>query len=135
MYRARCLCGDILFEVDTPLSSPRYCHCNFCAKFAGTRPAAWAITNTDGLFVRAMASPVSKFDSGQGIRNFCSRCGSPLWFESKVKPAMLAVPLGAFDDEELPAPEMHIFVDSNPQWCVISDDLPCHGGPPPAAGG
>jgi hypothetical protein len=77
------------------------------------------------------AGPVSRYVSGRGIRCFCSACGSPLWFESRESSDILALPMGIFDEGDLPRPAMHIWTGSKPAWCEILDDLPRHETDPP----
>ena len=69
---------------------------------------------------------MTRFDSGGGIRCFCSSCGSPVWFESKEDEDIVMLPLGVLDDGNIPSPDMHIWVTSKPGWCAIHDELPQH---------
>lgn len=124
MIRGSCLCNSITFTIDDEIHDGRYCHCAHCRKFSGTCPAAWAIAKTSKLTVTSSTAKVSKYDSGKGLRCFCSNCGSPVWFESLDFPKIIAIPLGALDNEDLKAPEMHIWTQSQPSWATISDDLP-----------
>lgn len=78
------------------------------------------------LTITSKNAEISKFNSGRGIRCFCSQCGSPLWFESIDHPEIVAIPLGILDDADVPAPDMHLWVQSKPEWCAITDDLPQH---------
>lgn len=131
MYEASCLCGSFRFAIKGELSAPRFCHCANCTKFAGTTPASWAMTSLSNITMSASAE-LSKFDSGKGLRCFCARCGSPLWFQSLDYPDIVAIPLGVIDKGEIAPPEMHIWVQSKPDWCSITDGLPQHAGNPPA---
>lgn len=80
------------------------------------------------------AESIKRFNSGKGKRCFCRTCGSSLWFESLDYPHITAIPLGVLDPdtsesntakvEEIPAPEIRIWVQSTPNWCAINDDLP-----------
>lgn len=83
------------------------------------------------LTITTETARVSKFNSGRGIRCFCSQCGSPLWFESIDHPEIVAIPLGVLDNADVPAPDMHLWVKSKPDWCAINDELPQHDGNPP----
>ncbi len=123
MVKGSCLCGRVSFELDGELQAPRYCHCENCRKFSGTSPATWAMVNSSAL-QRDQTLPLGRFDSGRGIRCFCPQCGSPVWFESKDFPEIVGIPLGVIDEGEVPPPEMHLWVSSKPDWCVINDDLP-----------
>lgn len=121
-----CLCGAVEFTLKGGLHSVRYCHCTNCRKFAGTSPAAWAMADATHVEVSKESSPVGRYNSGRGIRCFCTACGSPVWFESIDFPDVVGIPLGVLDDDDLPPPEMHLWVDSNPSWCLILDGLPQH---------
>jgi hypothetical protein len=125
MIQGSCLCGSTTFTIDGALTAARFCHCRNCTKFAGTSPASWALAASSDLTVDT-SGPVTKFDSGRGLRCFCSNCGAPLWFESLEHPEIVAVPLGALDAGEVPAPEFHLWTKSMPDWCSIDDDLPQH---------
>jgi len=130
-----CLCGAIRYRLSGPLRSPRYCHCANCRKFSGASPAAWAMADSARLEVTSRSAPVGRFDSGRGIRCFCSTCGSPVWFESLEHPEIVGIPLGVLEGGEIPAPEMHLWVASKPAWCDIRDDLPQWQTVPPEPGG
>ena len=126
MLKGSCLCGATEFTISGELRSPRYCHCTNCRKFAGTSPATWAMAKTTALELTSSSAGISKFNSGRGFRCFCSSCGSPLWFESLDYPEITAIPLGALDEGEIPEPQMHLWVQSIPKWCAITDALPQH---------
>ena len=125
MNHGSCLCGSIKLTVSGDMAAPRYCYCTHCTKFAGTAPATWAIAQMSDLEVETQAQ-IAKFNSGKGLRCFCTECGSPVWFESLDYPELVAIPLGVLDDGNVPAPEMHIWTESRPKWCIIKDTLPRH---------
>ena len=126
MIHGSCLCKSTTFTISGDLHSTRLCHCVNCTKFAGTSPAAWAMADISTLEVTTAGSSVSKFNSGRGLRCFCSNCGSPVWFESLDYPEIIGIPLGVVDSGEIPAPEKHLWTQSKPTWCGINDDLPQH---------
>ena len=126
LLQGSCLCRAVCFTLSGSVTAVRYCHCANCRKFAGTSPAAWGMAQTTQLKITTLDSKIGKYNSGRGSRCFCSNCGSPLWFESIEHPKMLAIPLGVLDNDRLPAPEQHIWTQSNPSWCSINDDLPQH---------
>ena len=125
MRSASCLCESIRFELRGELQAPRYCYCVHCTKFAGTSPASWIMARRQDIHWTTRGT-VTRFDSGGGIRCFCSTCGSPVWFESKEDLDTLMLPLGVLDAADVPPPRMHMWVSSKPQWCAIHDDLPQH---------
>ncbi len=123
LYEGSCLCGALRFHIVGSLASSRNCFCENCRKFAGTSPAVWAMAKTTDLSVLTPEASISRYDSGQGIRCFCTSCGSPVWFESKDYPAITGIPLGALDGGDAPPPEMNLWTDSKPPWCTIDSSL------------
>jgi hypothetical protein len=124
--KASCLCGGVIYEITGPILRPRYCHCADCRKFAGTGQAAWGLIETAHLVMSQSTSAVSKYDSGKGLRVFCSKCGSPLWYEPTAMSQYRGIPLGVLDDEGVPQPQMHVWVKSKMSWESILDGLPQH---------
>lgn len=124
MIRASCLCGSIAFTIGAELRASRCCYCKHCTKFAGTAPAVWAMADSATLNLVTSEKSLARYDSGRGLRCFCTTCGSPVWFESKEHPEIVAIPLGVVDAGDVPAPEAHIWVSSRPDWCEIRDARP-----------
>ncbi len=93
-------------------------------EFVGSSPAAWAMAHRSELSLQNPDAKITKYNSGRGLRCFCTVCGSGVWFESTDFPEIIAIPLGVIDDEDIPLPEQHLWVDSKPDWRVINDDLP-----------
>ena len=123
MIKGSCLCGAVSFEIQGPLRSARYCHCTNCRKFSGMSYAAWGLAETSQFTIAPLVPNVTKFNSGGGLRVFCSACGSPLWYEPAGRPQLRGIPLGAID-EGVVRPEMHVWTKSKVPWGSISDDLP-----------
>lgn len=123
VYHGSCLCKALKFRITGSLRATRNCYCANCRKFAGTNPAVWAMAETADLEVLSREAPVSRFDSGRGIRCFCTTCGTPVWFESKDFPVIIGIPLGVLDGGKPPPPEMNLWTDSKQPWCTIDTEL------------
>jgi hypothetical protein len=126
MLKGSCLCGKISYEIHGPIHSARFCHCLNCRKFSGTAHAAWGVISADNLKVIQSQASVTRYDSGGGLRAFCSSCGCPLWYEPTNLPQFRGVPLGAIDEGDVPMPEMHVWIRSRVFWLSVNDDLPQH---------
>ena len=126
MLHGSCLCNSITYTLSGVLRDARYCHCRNCRKFSGSAIGTWAIADASQLSVQKQTIPVTRYDSGRGIRCFCSKCGSPVWFESTDNPETLVIPLGALDSDNIEAPGMHIYAASQPAWSKIRDGLPTY---------
>jgi hypothetical protein len=127
MLKGSCLCGVVALEIHGAIDGARFCHCESCRKFSGTACAAWGVVRANDLVVTRGAAGVSKFDSGGGLRVFCTTCGSALWYEPANLPAFRGVPLGVIDEGAVPAPTMHVWTRSRVPWATtIGDRLPQH---------
>ena len=123
--RARCLCGDVTWEVDGPLQRVHHCHCSRCQKAHG---AAYATVG--GVPASQLRWPSGK----QGIRRyrtsprmqrpFCGRCGSPLPSEDAWE-GQLFVPVGPLEGRFEAVSQGHIFAASKAPWLELTDGLPC----------
>ncbi len=74
-------------------------------------------------------------DSGNRVhRRFCTECGTPLFSEAEVRPHLIFVRAGTFDDPNIPNPAMTIWTSSAPPWACIDEGLPrVDKQPPPVA--
>jgi hypothetical protein len=82
------------------------------------------LAETAHITIAPRAPNVTKFNSGGGLRVFCSACGSPLWYEPAGRPEFRGIPLGAIDVGDVAKPEKHVWTRSKVPWGSISDDLP-----------
>jgi len=125
-----CLCGAVRYEIDGPLRSVVYCHCEQCRKTSGHFVAATAcdsnqleITNDTGL---------SWFRSSTiAQRGFCSTCGSSLFWRPEHD-EYVAIMAGAIDAPTGLVSREHIHTDSASDYYSLTDGLPQypedHGG-------
>jgi hypothetical protein len=134
MAKGRCLCGALTYELDGPFSAMIHCHCSMCRKHHGTGFATFVagpiagfrwISGEDRL-VRYQSSP-------NGVRTFCSACGSA-GPTTMPEHGIAAAPAASFEGELGIKPQSHIFVGSKAPWDVITDALPQHEAYPPGFG-
>lgn len=125
MHKGSCLCRSVTYEIGAVFFG-RYCHCTNCRKFSGTSPAAWAAADATTFKLTSDAGHISKYATDTGRRCFCSKCGSPLWYESSDMPEVMGIPLGVLDEGNIPNPEMHVWTQSKVPWCDAADDLPAY---------
>ena len=127
VLRGSCLCGDIAYEVSTPIQAVHNCHCSRCRKARSAAYATNGFTSIDGVrFVRgedklrSFKLPSAKFFT----QAFCSRCGSGMP-RLDVGRGIAIIPFGSLDDDPGRGADDHIFTGSMASWDVITDDLPC----------
>lgn len=132
--RGTCLCGGIEFEVDEIPGLVFNCHCSRCRKAHGAAFASLALADRATLrFLRGRELLAEYDSSAEGIRTFCSRCGSRLMNWQKDDGPYLGVSIACLDGYE-GRPTAHCFVDSKAPWHEPSTDIPAFGGLPDGMG-
>jgi hypothetical protein len=131
-----CLCGKVRYEIDVEPITARVCWCRDCQKFGAGGPTVNAAFPSSALKVTGeLRDYPSTADSGNKMhRKFCPACGTHLFSEAEVRPHLVYVRVGTFDDPEIAKPSATIWVSSAPSWAAIDPNLPqVEGQPPPAA--
>lgn len=119
-----CMCGGVRFEVSEPLLGALYCHCKRCQRRTGT-----------GFSVTALAAPgsyrtvcgedlIRSWDPGNGgwIKSFCGECGSQISTTNPEDSTMVAIRMGALDEDPGIRPSVHQFVPFAAPWAPVPDD-------------
>jgi hypothetical protein len=57
-------------------------------------------------------------------REFCERCGSPVFFERDTRPELIAVLVGSLDYPNAFSPQYHLCTSSAVGWLHLDDKLP-----------
>jgi hypothetical protein len=119
-----CVCGGVRFEVSEPLLGALYCHCKRCQRRTGTGVSVSALTApgtcrtvTGEDLVRSWAPP-----DGGWIRSFCGECGSHLFTANPDAPEVVAIRMGALDEDPGIRPSAHQFTIYAPAWAPVPDD-------------
>ena len=130
MVRSSCLCGEVAWEADGPLSQFHHCHCGYCRKFHGVGFASYLLAPAAGVRFTRGRERVERFESSPGFsRAFCGRCGAVVpgdAFEGGI-----FLPAGPLDDDPGLRPTFHIFAASKAPWVELADGLPAFDGFPP----
>jgi hypothetical protein len=119
-----CMCGAVRFDVSEPLLGALYCHCKRCQRRTGTAfsvsgltaPGSFAVTQGEDA-VRTYEPP----DDGW-LKSYCVACGSQLFTTHPENPELIAVRLGALDQDPGVRPGAHQFVDYAAPWAPVPDD-------------
>ena len=123
MLTGRCLCGAVRFEIHSALGPVIYCHCSLCRRASGTAFAANASIRKDALKIVAGRELLTEYKSTPTTyRQFCSRCGSPLFGGDDDSPNT-RVRLGTLDNAGGARSIAHIFTGSKSEWFQITDSL------------
>jgi len=119
-----CMCGGVRFELSEPLLGSLFCHCKRCQRRTGTGVSTSALTAPGSYRTVAGEELVGTWDPGDGgyVKAFCSRCGSQLFTTNPENPEILAIRMGALDDDPGIRPGAHQFVDYAAPWFPVADD-------------
>ena len=118
-----CKCGDICFEITGKPVLVEFCHCRSCRQAASAPLMAWAGFDRAGVSL-VRGTPQNYRSSSTVVRTFCGNCGTSLTLADDRFPDEVYVSLAAFDDDEAPVPEVHIWRSERLSWLETSDGLP-----------
>ena len=123
--KGSCLCGQIRYRINGPLTGTLNCHCTMCRKAHGAAFRTRAAVKTEDFEWLAGEHLLTRYQSSPGLhKTFCSVCGSNLVTIIDSSPEWLGFPLGTLDDDPGVKPKFHVFVGSKAPWHDITDDLP-----------
>ncbi len=119
-----CLCGRVRFEVSEPLLGVLYCHCKRCQRRTGsgfsvsafTAPGSYRTVSGEDLLRTWTPS------DGGWIKGFCAECGSQLTTINPDNPELIAVRMGALDEDPGSLSGARQFTAFAPPWSPIPDD-------------
>jgi hypothetical protein len=119
-----CMCGAVRFELSEPLLGALYCHCKRCQRRTGTGVSTTALTAPGSYRTVAGAEQVRSWDPGDGgwVKAFCAECGSQLFTANPENPELIAIRMGALDEDPGIRPAAHQFVDYAAAWAPVPDD-------------
>ncbi len=121
MRVATCRCGRLRAECADDPVRVSVCHCLECQRRTGSAFSAQA------RFAAASVSVSGKFrmftrkaDSGSTLSyQFCPNCGSTIAYQIDSFPDVVAVPIGAFEEAELPDPVYSVYERRKWPWASI----------------
>lgn len=123
MLKGCCFCGAVRYEAGGVPSLETNCHCSICRRTSGAPFVAWFTVPADE-FRFVAGKPASFKSSAHGTRTFCSRCGTPLTFQSVNFPAEIDVTTCSLEDPERLPPKDHTRTSSKLSWVQLADNLP-----------
>ena len=120
----RCMCGTVAFEISAPLVGAVYCHCKRCQRRTGNAFSVSGLTQPGAFALRRGGDAIRTYEPGDDgwHKSYCSACGSQLFSRHPHNPDLIAVRLGALDQDPGVRPSAHQFVDYAAPWAPIPDD-------------
>ena len=128
----QCLCGGVAFEIDVPARWAWHDHSAASRRAHGAAYATYVGSWRKRLRITRGEDAISRFeDKASGTsRNFCSACGTPLFYERARSPHMVNVPRALFSSRTGRQPLYHIAIEELQEWAYTGAPLvPLKGFP------
>lgn len=124
MIRGRCLCGDVEYEIDGPISRIWLCHCAKCRRSNGSAFQSAAMCSAGIFRFVSGEDGIREYeDTPSYVKRFCGRCGSPVPQQLRGT-EMVFLHVGGLEGDPQQRVDHHIFTGSKAPWFEITDDLP-----------
>jgi len=111
-FTGGCQCGAIRYEVAGEPQFAAICHCDDCRKSTGSAFATNVFVKAEDLKI-LKGQPASwehPTDSGSTMtKQFCQRCGSPLFGFSSRGTGMRTIKVGSIDDASFVKPAVEVW--------------------------
>jgi hypothetical protein len=116
-----CLCGAVRYRFSGTPSSSDNCHCRSCRRASGAPVVAWITVGCSEFTLLSGAPAV--FHSSPGVtRQFCSRCGTALTYQSERHPDTIDITTASLDDPDAYPPTTEVWLEDRLSWQPTSPD-------------
>jgi hypothetical protein len=112
-----CFCGAVQFRIALPPIWVAHCHCSMCRRAQGAAYVTWVGADEAKFVLESGADVLSRFKSSPpAVRSFCSRCGTPLFFQSTRWPGEVHVTLASLESSAGLEPQSNAYWDDRVPW-------------------
>lgn len=97
---AKCLCGGLRVRIEGDPVFVNVCHCLQCQQRTGSAFSYNAYFDQSQVQVDGASTLFTRIgDTERPIRHrFCPTCGTTVWWDLDLVPALFGIPLGLFED-------------------------------------
>jgi len=115
---AQCLCGTVHLEVDYPAFWAWHDHSRASRIAHGAVYATYIGCWKKHVRIAKGEKSIARFEEKEtgNVRNFCSRCGTPLIYERKRSKSMINLPRALFMGRTGREPRYHIAIEEQRDW-------------------
>jgi hypothetical protein len=128
----RCLCGKVRFEIDFPAFWAWHDHTRASRRAHGAAYATYVGCWKKRFRLLKGETLIARFEdkSNGSVRNFCSVCGTPLYYERARSKHMINIPRALFESRTGRQPIYHIGFEELQEWAYTGEPLvPLKGFP------
>lgn len=107
----KCLCGEVVFEVEESFKAFYQCHCKQCQTLTGSAFASNLFTSPNNILWLKGKESVAEYEhpNREFSKAFCKICGSALPYINKTKTS-LVIPAGSLNADTSKPLDANIFV-------------------------
>jgi len=127
-----CVCGAVQLEIDLPVFWAWHDHSKASQRAQGCAYATYIGCWKSRVRVVKGRKNISAFEEPKtrAVRSFCTKCGTPLFYDRVRAPKMVNIPRALFDARTGREPLYHIAMDEAPEWEYRGESLaPLKGYP------
>ncbi len=112
-----CDCGAVHYKITGPVKLVVNCHCNSCRKRNGASYSTYCVVSQEDLDVVQGHESVETYEVEEiGKKQFCLKCGSPLYTINKRYPGLYMVHYGSLLEHGDLIPAFNIYCESKLPW-------------------
>ena len=123
---ASCRCGALVATCRGEPVRVSVCHCHDCQRRSGSAFAAQArFPVADVVMLGASKCWETVGASGDAVRfHSCPTCASTVWYKHDGMPGLVAIPIGAFADDDFPPPMHSVYENRMKPWLrIVGTDI------------
>ena len=125
-----CFCEAVRFELDLPTRFAAHCHCSECRRASAAPFVTWIGVPNAQFRITAGADLLTLHgEPPEWSREFCSRCGSQLFFRGKRWENEVHITLASVAGEIDRKPQAHVYYSDRAPWMDLHAKIPTLGGP------
>ncbi len=124
--KGRCFCGSVRYELTSQPQDSYYCHCRDCQYLSGSPFHVLGIVERGSIDI--VSGELSKYkhsaQDGSGMtREFCTKCGTPLFITSTRFEDIQMFTVNTLDEPESVKPSFEIWTNSKVSWANIQPGI------------
>ncbi len=122
-----CACGAVRYECSALPLRMVNCHCRDCQVASGSAYSPTVgMARTEVNITKGQTATYERVAESGNIakREFCPKCGTPLFASSSARPAYIGVRAASLDDPAWFRPEANVWVGSAQPWDCMDPGVP-----------
>ena len=119
-----CHCGSVKFELKNDPKLVVNCHCDECKKRNGSVFSTYMAISENDLLLTEVEHTLKQYKvETEGIKHFCSNCGSPIYNKNYRFPGLYMMFYGVFSNAVNFNPVFNVFCESKHDWVDAINDI------------